>query len=248
MAFPVAEVDHVVVDEHAVGGEGEAEILVVLLFDAPGVGHQVLHHLEVHQGLAAEEVHLQVPPGAGIFDEEVQGPLAHLKGHHRPLAVVLTLAGEAVGAVEVAGVGNVQAQSLHHTGSLFLQLIRHGLVGVGDEELFSFLQRNHLLVAFGDIGFGDIGAVGEFFSHGGKDRFLVVIFKHGDDFVSYLVHGVDGAGANVQHDIVAAQFILMYHRISSIKNAAIAGGVFLTFRSRKPGWRCRSWSCRRTGR
>ena len=69
---------------------------------------------KVHQRLAAEEVHLQVPATPGMFDEKVQRAPADLKGHQRAVAVVLSLAGKAVGAVEVAGVGDMQAERLDH--------------------------------------------------------------------------------------------------------------------------------------
>ena len=154
--LPVAEVDHVVVDEHAVGGEGEAEVLAGLLFDGAGVGHQLLDHLEVHQRLAAEEVHLQVPARAGVLHQKVQRPLAHLKAHDGPLAVVLALAGKAVGAVEVAGVGHMQAQRLDDAGALFLELARHGGKGVRREELPLVLQGADLRVAGGDLFGGDV--------------------------------------------------------------------------------------------
>ena len=98
-AFLVCPLDDLVIHQHAVGGQGEAETLPLLLLNAPGVGHQILDHLEIHQRFPAEEVHLQIFPGAGIFNQEIQRPLAHLEGHHCPLPMVLALTGEAVGAV-----------------------------------------------------------------------------------------------------------------------------------------------------
>ena len=95
----VAEVDHVVVDQHAVGREGEAEVLAGLFLAHAGVGHQILDHLEVQQRLAAKEIDLQIAPRAGVFDQEVQRALADIKAHHRTLAVILALACKAVGAV-----------------------------------------------------------------------------------------------------------------------------------------------------
>ena len=99
VALPVGKFHDLFIQEDAVGGEGEAEVLVVDGLQAPGVAHQLLDHIKVHQRFAAEEVHLQVLPGAGVLNEEVQRPLAHLQGHNRPLAVVLALARKAVGAV-----------------------------------------------------------------------------------------------------------------------------------------------------
>ncbi len=97
--FLVGKVDDIVVNEHSVGGQGEAEVLSPLLFHRAGVGHQILYHLPVHQRLAAEEVHLQIVPGARVIHEKVQRLLAHLIAHHRPLPMVVALTCEAVGAV-----------------------------------------------------------------------------------------------------------------------------------------------------
>ena len=99
MHLLVAELRHLIVQQDAVGGQGEAEILVVDGLLGAGIGHQVFHHLPVHQRLTAEEVHLQIDAGAGLGDQKVQGLLAHLKGHEGSLTVVLALAGEAVLAV-----------------------------------------------------------------------------------------------------------------------------------------------------
>ena len=133
--LPVGKVNHIVVDEHAVGGEGEAEVFAPLLFHAAGVLHQALNHVPVHQRLSAEEVHLQVAAGAGVVHQEVQGLLAHLKAHQSPVAVVLALAGEAVLAVEIAGVGHVEAQCFHHVAGALFKGPRHAGEGVRAEEL-----------------------------------------------------------------------------------------------------------------
>ena len=100
VALLVAEVDDVGVDEHAVGGHGEAEVLVVDLLLLAAVGHQLFHHVEVHQRLAAEEIDLEVAAGAGVLDEEVHSPLAHLEAHQGAVALIAALRGEAEGAVE----------------------------------------------------------------------------------------------------------------------------------------------------
>ena len=62
----VAELGDLVIQQHAVGGEGEAEVLVVDGLQGAGVPDQLLDHVPVHEGLAAEEVHFQVHPGAGV--------------------------------------------------------------------------------------------------------------------------------------------------------------------------------------
>ena len=114
-ALAVGEIDDVVVDEQAVGREREAEVFARLLFDAARVGDEVLDDLKIHQRLAAEEIHLQIAPSAGMGDEVIQREAADLEGHQRALALILPLTGEAIGAVEVAGVRDVQAERLDHT-------------------------------------------------------------------------------------------------------------------------------------
>ena len=142
----VAEVRDLVVEQHAVRREGEAEILARVLFDGARVGDEVLDYLPVHERFAAEEVDLEVPPVAGVLDEEVERPLADVEGHDGPLAVVLALAGEAVGAVEVAGVGDVEAEGLYDVGRA---LVVGGelLIVVGGEELVFALELGHVVEA-----------------------------------------------------------------------------------------------------
>ena len=62
----VAVVDDLVVDEHAVRRDREAEVLSRLLFDGAAVVDCLLDDVPVHEGLAAEEVDFEVPAGAGV--------------------------------------------------------------------------------------------------------------------------------------------------------------------------------------
>ena len=62
--LPIAELYDLVVDEHAVGGEGEAEVLAPFLLYAAGILHKPLYHVPVHQRLTAEEVHFEVGAAA----------------------------------------------------------------------------------------------------------------------------------------------------------------------------------------
>ena len=198
--FLVAEVDDILVDEHAVGGQGEAEVLPRLLLDAAGIGHQLLDHVKVHQRLAAEEVHFQILPGAGVGDQKVQGLLAHLKGHEGPVPMVLALGGKAVGAVQVAGVGNVQAQGLDHAGGPGLQFPRHGGEGIRGEELARVLQGSDIVVALLQFCPVEGGVLGGDFVNG---RFPGMVLVKADEVIGRLVHHMDRAGAHVQDDIIA---------------------------------------------
>ena len=145
-ALPVGPFDDIIVHQHTVGRQSEAEVLSLFLLHAPGIGHQVLDHLEVHQRFTAKEVHFQIASGAGMLDQKIQGLFAHFIAHDRAFAVVLALTGKAIGAIEIAGVGNVQAQGLDHACCLLLQLARHRLKGIGGEELACILQALNLIV------------------------------------------------------------------------------------------------------
>ena len=213
--LPVGEVDDLVVHQHAIGGEGEAELLVALGLAAAGVSHQLLHHIPVHQRLAAEEVHLQVDPAARMGNEEIQRLLAHLKAHNGALAVVLALAGKAVLAVQVAGVCNVQAQRLDH-GAAVLEV--KGLVGVHvlGKELACGLQLLHIGQAVLDLLPGDLRQMGILLQQGGDQRLPPGGLVAGDDVVGQVVHRVHRAAVHIQHDVVAVQFVGMDHfRINS---------------------------------
>ena len=207
----IGEVDHVNIDEHTVCGQRKAEIFAPLLFHTAGILHQLLHHVPVHQRLAAEEVYLQIVTGAGVFNEEIQRPLAHLIAHQGAVAMVLALTGEAVGAVEVAGMGNVQAQRLDHAGGARLQLARHRLEGILGEQLASRLQLRDLVIALAHLLRRDaLGGV-VLFGQLTDDGVAALALEHGDDVIGQLVHRVDRAGADVQHDVIAAQVVLMDH-------------------------------------
>ena len=102
------------------------------------VFHQILHHLPVHKRLPAEEVHLQVHTVPGILHQEVQGLLSHLKAHQGAPAMVFSLPRKAVPAGQVAVVGDMEAQRLHHGLSLF-EIIYIILIDIRSEKLSGLL-------------------------------------------------------------------------------------------------------------
>ena len=207
----VGEVDHIVVDQHPVGGQGKAEILAPLLFHAAGVLHQPFDHVPVHQRFAAEEVHFQIGAAAGMLHQEIQRPLAHLVAHQRPLAVVFALTGKAIGAVQVAGMGNVQAQGLDHVAAALLKGARQRGEGIRAEELSLPDQFVYVGDALPHIGLGHVLPARVLFADQPDDLLRSVLVVKGDDIVGHFVHRVDGAGAGVQHDVVAVKLILMNH-------------------------------------
>ena len=123
--FPVGEINHVIINQYTVGRQRKPEMLALFLLDAPGIGCQLLYHVEVHQRFPAEEIHLQVAAAAGICYQEIQRLFADLIGHHGALPVVLALAGKTVCTVQVAGMRHMQAQCLHHSGGPLFQRACH---------------------------------------------------------------------------------------------------------------------------
>ena len=199
MHLAVAELRYLVVEQDTVSGEGEAEVLARVLLYGARVGDEVLYDLPVHERFAAEEVHLEVPARAGVLDEEVERPPAVLEGHERPLTVVLALTGEAVGAVEVAGVGDVEAEGLYHLRAL-LVLACELFVVVGGEELVRCLERGDVVEAFEHILARDLGVL---CAYRGADLVRCAGLVHFNDVIGDVVHEVDRAGGGIEDDVVA---------------------------------------------
>ena len=132
------------------------------LFLRPSVFYQLLHHFPVHGGLSSEEIHLQVVPGSGIRDEEIQRFLSDFEAHQGPAAVILALFGKAVPARQVAVVGDVQAQRLDH-GLPGLEIPHEFPVGVLREQLSCVDQLLHILQDLFDLFLS--GAAGQSVPH-----------------------------------------------------------------------------------
>ena len=150
-ALAIREIDHIVVDQNAVGRKGETEVLALLLLDRSGIRDKVLYDLEIHERLTAEKVDFEVMAVAGIFNQKIKRALTDFKAHDRAVAVVFALRREAVGAVEIAGMRDMQAQRLNDTGRSCLQIARHRLVGVLRKKLSGLLEFQDLLVAGADL-------------------------------------------------------------------------------------------------
>ena len=147
-----------------------------------------------------------------MLHQEIQCALAGLKAHQAALAVELALGSKAVVAVQVAGVGHMQAQRLDHGAALF-ELESLVLVGIGSKELSGCGQLVDVVKAVGDIGSGHLGMIGvlfcqQFFRLGagmpGVDE--------GDGIVGELIHRMDTTAVHVDHNVVAAKLVLMDHR------------------------------------
>ena len=50
-------------------------------FDRTGIGHQLLNHAEIHQRLATEKIYLQILPGSGMRDQEIESLASDVVAH-----------------------------------------------------------------------------------------------------------------------------------------------------------------------
>ena len=143
-------------------------------------------------------------------DEVIQREAADLEGHQRALALILPLTGEAIGAVEVAGVRDMQAERLDHARAAVLQLAGHVRERVGREQPARRLERFDLREAVLKLVGGDaVGGVCMQDVVGDLPAGMGLI--HADDVERRLVHHMDRAGADVQHDVQPAELIAVYH-------------------------------------
>ncbi len=151
-----------------------------------------------------------------MLHQEIQRPLAGLKAHQTALAVELALGGKAVMAVQVAGVGHVQAQSLDHGAALFELKSLVG-VGVGGKQLAGGGQLVDVVKAVGDVRGGHFGMPGVFLR---QQLFRLgagmPCVDEGNGIIGQLVHSVNAAAVHIDHNVVAAKLVLMDHREISL--------------------------------
>ena len=206
----VGKVDDIIVDQHAVGRQGEAEVLAGLLLALTRVGDQLLHRIKIHQRLTAEEIDLQVSPGAGMRDQKIQRLSADLRAHDGAFAVIPALAGKAVAAVQIAGVRHVQAERLDDIAAFLFKASGHRLKAVRRKELACVLQCRDLVIA--GVGLALRQALHAIFrQHLRRDLFPAFRLVKGNHVIGEPVHQMDGARAHVQHDVISVQLILMNH-------------------------------------
>ena len=209
--FFIAEIHDLIGEEDAVGGDGEAEILIVELFLLPAVGHQLLDHFKIHQRLPAEEIHFQVLTGAGVLDKKIKSPLAHFIGHQGTFALVFSLPGEAVGAAQIAVMGHMKAEGFYNGLALF-EIDGHIFKGIFCEKLVLLFQsldiikyvlqifRSHFRISFLNNGF---------------DLLFRGVFIKADYIIGDVVHIVDAAAVHVENNIIAVQLKGMNHSVCS---------------------------------
>ena len=107
----------------------------------------------------------------------------------------------------------MQAQGLHHAAAVGLKVPGHGLEGIRGKELAVPLQLGHGVQAGLRLVAGN--AVPVLFQNQGDQLLPGFFLIERDDVIGGGVHHMDGAGAGIQDNVVAAQFVLMYHRRES---------------------------------
>ena len=125
--------------------------------------------------------------------------------------MILALAGEAVCAVEIAGMGDVQAQRLYNVARALLEGARHLRECIRCKQLFGSYQGLYVLDAVQYVLLFYVFAAGVFFGYGLHYFLRAVVLIHGDYVVCHLIHHVYGAGAGVQHYVVTVELVMMNH-------------------------------------
>ena len=144
VALLIGPLDDFIGDAHAVCSQCEPEVLILLFFDASGVGDQLLADLEVHQRFSAKKVHFQVLSKARVLNQEIQRSFAGLKAHQPGGSLKFPLRSEAIFAVKVAGVRNKKAERFDDRVSLL-----HVISAV---PVYIFRKQFAGLTQFCDIG------------------------------------------------------------------------------------------------
>ena len=202
VALLVKELHHLVGEDHAIGGVGEAEVLASLALNLSCILNEALYHVEVKRGLTAEEVNLKVTAAAGVLHKEIKSTLTNLKGHKGSVALILTLTCEAVGAVKVAGMSNVKAERLNHL-AVILKVGRKALVGVNRIELACRLKRCDIVKTLENLLLVYVIKVAVLLHDLADDLLSRVSLVHCDDVVGNLVDGVNRAGRGVKDNIIS---------------------------------------------
>ena len=112
--------------------------------------------------------------------------------------------------------GHVEAQSLDHIAGTLLEGTGHIGKGIGGVELPGLHQALHVLNACPQLLLRHIGTVGVLGQQLLHDLIGRLVRIAGNDVIGYLIHHMDGTRAGVQHDVVAIELILMYHRWYSL--------------------------------
>ena len=116
----------------------------------------------------------------------------------------LALRGKAVAAVQVAGVGHMQAERLDHIGTVFKVKGVVG-VGIGRKQLAGGGQFVNVVQHIVDVGGGHIGAVRVLFGEGCSSLLpAAALVDQGDGVIGDVIHRMHAAAVDIQHNVVTA--------------------------------------------
>ncbi len=206
----VGKLYHFIIYQNAVRCQRKPEIFVMDLFLFPCVGNNLLHNLPVHQRFPAEKVNLQISAAAGMCNQEVNRLFPDLKRHQCTLPLIFPLAGEAVRAVQVAGVRNMQAKGFYHI-AFVLKIRRKRRECIRRKKLPRLFQRGDICDTFPNLRLVYILPAAVFSQHGGSDFLRRMAFIHGNYVIRHIVYAMNRAAACIQHDGIPVQLILMHH-------------------------------------
>ena len=123
------------------------------------------------------------------------------------------------GVTRYAVIGSDMASSRHAIDFAQAHEGAYAVVGIHPHEAKTYQE---IL----DILFGDIAALSVFLLHRLKDLLAALFLEQGNYIIGNFVYRMDAAGADIQYDVIAAQFILMNHTLLLYKkNAADIGGI-----------------------
>ena len=105
---------------------------------------------------------------------------------------------------------NVQTQRLDNRIALF-EIKREVLVLVGGKKLSCVLQLLYIVDAVGYLLFCYLGIIGVFLQHGGDDLLSAAVLEHCDHVIGEIIHYMDAAAVDIENNIIAVEFILVYH-------------------------------------
>ena len=210
VAFLIRPLDDLIVHIHAVCGQRKAEVLVLLLLDAAGIGNQLLADLKVHKWLPAEEVHLKIPAESGILNKEIQCTLSRLKAHQPLLPLEGSLRSKAVRAIQIAGVRHQKAKCLNHIRTVF-QIKGLVLKDILCEKLPVLNQLIDIRKGICHVLHCEAAVPVSLHQLSADGLPVLSCIKACNRIIGHLIRHMNRTGIGIQNNVVSVQFILMNH-------------------------------------
>ena len=179
---------------------------MVFLFLAASIVYNLLNRFKIHQRFSAKEVYFQVFPVSGLFQQEINCLLSSFYRHQLSACTVISCWSKAVLTAQITVHGNQQTHGLYRRSDRIIGILF--IVIFGKQNLFP-ISFQDFCIATQNLFF--VIKAGQLF-HNFRGTFLCQrrcnIVQH---IVGQLVHKMHAAAEHIQHDIIASQFIFMYH-------------------------------------